>query len=115
MSDQDFILVDEEDKEKENNGGAGTDLGVFAEEVAAKMEERVGEDIEIISVTIPIVNFDTSTQAKIDELQAEIARTRVAEQKKNTAQAEKEANEVLEQSISDNLLTSKCLDIVEKI
>lgn len=101
-------------KENENNGGAGTDLGVFAEEVAAKMEERVGEDIEIISVTIPIVNFDDSTQAKIDELQAEIARTRVAEQKKSTAQAEKEANEVLEQSISDNLLTSKCLDIVEK-
>lgn len=102
-------------KEAENSeNGAVTDLGAFAEDVSAKMEERVGEDIEIISVTIPIVNFDESTQAKIDELQAEIARTRVAEQKKNTSQAEKEANEVLEQSISDNLLTSKCLDIVEK-
>lgn len=101
-------------KENENNGSAGADLGAFAQDVASKMEERVGKDIEIISVTIPIVNFDDSTQAKIDELQAEIARTRVAEQKKNTAQAEKEANEVLEQSISDNLLTSKCLDIVEK-
>lgn len=62
----------------------------------------------------PRINFDEATQTRIDELQAEIARTRVAEQRQATADAERRANEILDRSVSDNVLTSKCLDIVER-
>lgn len=97
-----------------NQNTSGADLQAMSEEVKKKLTEKISQDIDVISVNIPIIGFDDSTQNKIDELQAEIARTRVAEQKKNTANAEREANEVLERSISDNVLTSKCLDIVDR-
>ncbi|GAA1354025.1 SPFH domain-containing protein [Falsarthrobacter nasiphocae] len=92
----------------------GADLNAMAKQVEAKMKERVGDQIEVKSVTIPLINFDQSTQDRINELQSEIARTRIAEQKKATNKAEAEANKILEQSVSENTLTSKCLDIVSK-
>lgn len=100
------------DAAKTAQGGA--DLNGLAKAVEKKMKERVGDQIEIRSVTIPLINFDQSTQDRINELQSEIARTRIAEQKKSTNKAEAEANKVLEQSVTDQTLTSKCLDIVSK-
>lgn len=100
--------------EDSNNNQSETDLSSFAEQIKEEMTNRIGKDIEIISVTLPIIAFDDSTQQKIDELQSEIARTRVAEQKKATSEQEAEANEILERSISDNSLTSKCLDIIDR-
>lgn len=90
----------------------GQDLHELSLAVQEKMQEKVGTQIEIRSVTLPIINFDDATQARINELQAETAKTRVAEQKKDTSTAEAEANAVLEESITDETLTSKCLDIV---
>lgn len=90
----------------------GQDLAALSLAVQEKMQEKVGTQIEIRSVTLPIINFDEATQTRINELQAETAKTRVAEQKKQTSTAEAEANEILEQSITPETLTSKCLDIV---
>lgn len=64
--------------------------------------------------TIPIINFDKSTQSRIDELQQETARTRIAEHKKETSKAESDANKILEKSLNEETLISKCLDIVAK-
>lgn len=90
----------------------GQDLSALALAVQEKMQEKVGTQIEIRSVTLPIINFDEATQARINELQSETAKTRVAEQKKQTSNAEAEANALLEESITPETLTSKCLDIV---
>lgn len=90
----------------------GQDLAVLAEEIKEKMSEKVGDQIDVRSVTLPIINFDESTQTRINELQAETAKTRVAQQKKETSTAEAEANRILDESITDETLTSKCLDIV---
>lgn len=100
------------DDSKNNNGAA--DLDLLAKQVRDSLIKKVGSDIDVKSVTLPIISFDEATQNKIDELQSEIARTRVAEQKQETADAERKANEILERSISDNVLTSKCLDIVDR-
>ena len=100
--------------DKANASNAGIDLDKMGQDVRKRLEDKIGADVKVISVTIPIIKFDDSTQGKIDELQAEIARTRVAEQKKQTADAERQANEILDRSVSDNVLTSKCLDIVER-
>lgn len=100
-------------EDADNASGAG-DLNSLSTQVRESLERKVGADIEVKSVTIPIINFDESTQTRIDELQAEIARTRVAEQRQDTAEAERRANEILDRSVSDNVLTSKCLDIVER-
>lgn len=95
-----------------NEAEGGQDLAALAEDVKKRMQERVGTQIEVRSVTLPIINFDDATQGRINELQAESARTRVAEQRKETSAAEAEANKVLEESITPETLTSKCLDIV---
>lgn len=96
--------------------GDSTDqkLAQLAKDTAAKMQEKVGNQIDVRSVTLPIVNFDDATQARIDELQTEFARTRIAEQKKNTSRAEAQANRELTESINPNVLTDKCLNIVRE-
>ncbi|MGP9782405.1 SPFH domain-containing protein [Glutamicibacter sp. AOP12-B1-11] len=90
----------------------GQDLEGLAKSVRTKMQEKVGTQIDIRSVTLPIINFDEPTQNRINELQAETAKTRIAEQRKQTSAAEAEANKILERSITPETLTSKCLDIV---
>lgn len=92
----------------------GKDLAALSQAVQEEMQDRVGNQIEVRSVTLPLVNFDEATQARVNELQAESAKTRVAEQKKQTSTAEAEANKILEQSVTDETLTSKCLDIVRE-
>jgi regulator of protease activity HflC (stomatin/prohibitin superfamily) len=92
----------------------GADLEALAAKVEDKMTEKVGHQIKVRSVTLPLINFDKSTQSRINDLQAEAARTRVAEQKKSTNKAEAQANALIEKSISEGTLTSKCLDIVKE-
>jgi len=90
----------------------GQDLEGLAKSVQEKMQAKVKTQIEIRSVTLPIINFDEPTQNRINELQSEAAKTRVAEQRKQTSTAEAEANKILERSLTQETLTSKCLDIV---
>lgn len=90
----------------------GQDLEGLAKSVQEKMQAKVKTQIEIRSVTLPIINFDEPTQNRINELQAETAKTRVAQQRKQTSEAEAEANKILERSLTPETLTSKCLDIV---
>ena len=88
------------------------DLDEFGEQVTLRLQERIGDQIEVINVIIPLVRFDDSTQSRINAYQAEIGNTRVAEQKQQTAEAEAKANQMLAQSVSNdpNVLVSKCLD-----
>lgn len=95
--------------------GAGDntqDLANIADDVKTAMEDKAGDTITVRSVTIPIINYDESTQKRINELQTETAKTRIAEQKQDTARAESEANRVLTDSLDSDVLTSKCLDII---
>lgn len=106
------VMAEYDPLNPENAAEGGQDLAGLAKKVEAKMQEKVGTQIEVRSVTLPIVNFDDATQSRINELQTETARTRVAEQKKSTSTAEAEANRILVESITPETLTSKCLDIV---
>ncbi|MFG1931374.1 SPFH domain-containing protein [Mycobacterium sp. NPDC048908] len=73
---------------------------------------KMGGQIEIINVIVPLVNYDEATQSRINALNVEKANTRVAEQRAKTAAAEAKANEILAASVSNdpNVLVSKCLD-----
>lgn len=97
-----------------SDADSATSLSGIAKKAEEEMKTLVGEQVEIISVTIPVINFDESTQQRIDSYQAEVAKTRNAEQAKKTAEQEAEANRILNESISDNLNVSKCLDIARE-
>ena len=94
------------------NGGA--DLAGIQEDVLKRLQEKTAGQVDVISVTLPVISFDDATQARIDSLQEEVAKTRKAEQSKKTAEQEAQAAQILEESVTDEYLTNKCLEIVEK-
>lgn len=96
---------------------AGVDLNAFSQLVQDALSKRVGDDVEVKSVILPIVRFDQQTQEKINAYQAEVANTRIAEQREATAKAQAQANKNLAGSVSrdPNVLVSKCLDTLEEM
>jgi len=95
---------------------AGPSLEELSKRTHDTLVDRVGEQIEILSVFIPIVHHDKQTQTKINQYQAAKADTRIAGQRVQTAIKEAEANKALTATISrePNVLVSKCLDMVAK-
>jgi len=94
----------------ENSEGAN--VQALGDQVAEKLRTKVGGQIEIINVIVPLVNYDQATQDRINALNVEKANTRIAEQRAKTAQAEARANGILAASVTNdpNVLVSKCLD-----
>ncbi len=90
----------------------GANVQALGDQVADKLRAKVGEQIEILNVIVPLVNYDEATQDRINALNVEKANTRIAEQRAKTAAAEARANEILAGSVSNdpNVLVSKCLD-----
>jgi regulator of protease activity HflC (stomatin/prohibitin superfamily) len=84
-------------------------------DVLHQMQQEIGTYIDVQSVIIPLLNFDASTQDRINQLQQQVALTRVAQQAKLTAEAQAAANRALAASVSKdpNVLTAKCLDILQ--
>jgi regulator of protease activity HflC (stomatin/prohibitin superfamily) len=84
--------------------------------VATDLSKIIGEQIDVQSVIIPLVNFDDSTQGKINAFQAAQADTRIAAQNVLTADQNAKAANAVRQALKDNpgYLTSKCLDIIAK-
>lgn len=93
----------------------GIDLNSFADDIKKDMQKRMGGAVEVRSVALPIINYDADTQRKIDQLQTEVANTRAAEQSKNTAREIAEANEILRRSLSDEVLSQRCIEAAEKV
>lgn len=85
---------------------------VLSASVTKLLQAEIGDDIDVKNVIVPIVHFDDQTQGRINALQAEVANTRIAKQKQQTADAEAEANRKLASSVSKdpNVLVSKCFD-----
>ena len=90
----------------------GANVQALGDKVAEKLRAKVGGQIEILNVIVPLVNYDDATQERINALNVEKANTRIAEQRAKTAAAEAKANEILAASVSNdpNVLVSKCLD-----
>jgi regulator of protease activity HflC (stomatin/prohibitin superfamily) len=100
----------------DDNGNATTPpLADLSAEVTTAMQRQIGSQIDVLSVIIPVVNFDNNTQGKVNALLAQVAQTRIAQQGIKTSQAQAQANKVLAGSVSKdpNVLVSKCLDLVE--
>jgi len=96
---------------------ANPNLNEFSRDVAERLREQVGDQIEIENVIIPLIHFDKPTQNKINLYQAEVANTRIATQREQTAIAQARANERLSKSVSKdpNVLVSQCLDTLNEM
>lgn len=88
----------------------------LASDVRDALRKQVGADIIIEQVIIPVIRFDKATQQRIDQFNTEVANTRVAEQRQQTARADAEANRIISDSVKNdpNVITSRCVDAAIK-
>lgn len=100
-----------------NGASTAPSLDELSDAVTTRLRDKVGNQVEVLSVIIPLVSFDRTTQDKINDYQAELANTRIARQKQQTADAQAEANRKLSSSVSKdpNVLVSKCFDILAEM
>ncbi len=91
-------------------------FSMIAGEVVDDMNAQAGGIIKVLSISIPVVRFDTPTQAKIASIQQQIAATKIAQQAEQTAIAQAAANRALATSVNNSpgVLQAKCLDIVSE-
>jgi regulator of protease activity HflC (stomatin/prohibitin superfamily) len=84
--------------------------------VQRELTDQVGEWIDVSKIFIPIFNFDGETQKRLNQLQLQVAQTRIAQQAEQTAAAQAAANRTLAASVSrdPNVLVSRCLDILNE-
>lgn len=104
-------------KSAAGSGEKQPSLSELGNEVTEDLRERIGEDVEVLNVIIPLVRFDSETQGRINAYQAEIANTRIAEQRERTAMKTAAANRALSGSVSNdpNVLVAKCFDVLENM
>jgi regulator of protease activity HflC (stomatin/prohibitin superfamily) len=90
------------------------ELSVLSAQAQAQMVAAVGSEVEILDVQVTVLNYDEATQKKINDLQGQVAQTRIAEQAVKTAEQQASANKQLAESVSKdpNVLVSKCFDHV---
>lgn len=93
-------------------------LTQIAKAVNVQMAQEIGGkngSIEVLSTIIPLITFDPETQGRINQLQQQVALTRVARQSQRTAEAQALANKKLAASVSNapNVLVSHCYSILE--
>lgn len=76
------------------------------------LRQKVGDQIEILDVSVPVIDFDDATEGKINQLNAERAATAVAKQAQKTADAQAEANRKLASSVSNdpNVVVANCIN-----
>jgi regulator of protease activity HflC (stomatin/prohibitin superfamily) len=100
-----------------NGASTAPSLDELSDEVTTRLRDKVGNQVEVLSVIIPLVSFDKTTQDKINDYQAELANTRIARQKQQTADAQAEANRKLSGSVSNdpNVLVSRCFDVLAEM
>lgn len=95
-------------------GNGNPSLSEIAGRITVQMRKEVGGQIDVLNTLIPIIHFDDATQKRINQLQQQIALTRIAEQEIKTNDARSRANNALAKSVATtpNVLVSTCLDIL---
>lgn len=103
--------VTDKSKQIESNG----DLAAKAKPV---LVSGVGSGIKIVSLTIPLVHYDKDTENRLKQYQQAMADTRIASQKKLTADETKQANDKLASSASvkdPGVQYQNCIDLMREL
>ncbi|HWU23532.1 MAG TPA: SPFH domain-containing protein [Nocardioides sp.] len=89
----------------------------LADQVTASMASRVkdadGTSMVIVDgITVAGVQYSEATEARINSIVAQAAKTQQAIQSEKTARAQAKANEILQRSLKNNpyVLVSRCMD-----
>lgn len=93
------------------DGKLNVPLGPYMTAAATKISEKIGLDIEVLSVAITRVNYDQKTQAQIDQYQAAILKGRVLEKE--------QANALLAKTVSETNAKvdkqTRCMELAKEL
>ena len=94
--------------------GETPDYKALAKGVQDRLENETEGLVKVRSVTVSLIKLDKRSQKHLDDYVAQVAKTRVANEAKETATAQAAANRELASSIAKdpNVLVNKCLDTV---
>lgn len=96
-----------------DNSGSAPSMQTFARMISSQMRSEIGgEGIDVLSVIMYPLTFAPSTQEKLNQLQTQVADTRVAEQTIQTNKAQATANAELTKDTSSQSLQQQCLNIM---
>jgi regulator of protease activity HflC (stomatin/prohibitin superfamily) len=98
-----------------NSAVSNSQFSTFGPKVLAAMRHDIGGRISVISVLMPLAHYDSSTQARLNTIQAQYAETAIAKQQVITNEAVAAANQKLAASVSHdpNVLVAQCLQITQ--
>jgi hypothetical protein len=91
-------------------------LSAVSAAVQKDMTKELGNQIEVLSVLVPIMHFDQATQDRLNKLQQQEAQTRIAIAAQQTNAAQAVANNDLTQNVdlSPAALESRCLSLLQE-
>jgi regulator of protease activity HflC (stomatin/prohibitin superfamily) len=88
-------------------------FSTFGPVVLKRMREDIGGWIDVTSVYMPILHYDTTTQGRLNAIQQQYAATAIATEQLKTNQAQSAANAAISRNLSGSTLYYDCLQIVE--
>jgi regulator of protease activity HflC (stomatin/prohibitin superfamily) len=84
----------------------------LADQVQALLGDKVGADIQVITLVIQPLQYSGTVQERINSVLAQVAKTDVAKQSDLTAQAQAQANKDIQKSLAGNplALVQQCMN-----
>jgi regulator of protease activity HflC (stomatin/prohibitin superfamily) len=91
-------------------GQVGFDGAALGKSVEDELRRTIGNDVRIISVSVPLVHHDAKTEENIKQFQDVIAQSRILDQKKSNAEKEKLVSDLQRAFLTPEYLQNKCIE-----
>lgn len=91
-------------------GQVGFDGAKLSEDLKKQLVTYMGTDIEVVTVSVPLVHHDKKTEQNIQQFQDVVAQSRILDQQKANAAKEKEVSDLQRQFLTDEFLKNKCIE-----
>jgi regulator of protease activity HflC (stomatin/prohibitin superfamily) len=91
-------------------GAVGFDGSKLADQVKTELISRLGNDIKILTVVVPLVHHDGQTEANIRQFQDVVAQSRILNQQKANADLEKQVAATQQSYLTKEFLENKCIE-----
>lgn len=96
-------------------GAVGFDGSQLSDKVKTELINKLGNDIKILTVVLPLVHHDAKTEDNIKAFQDVVAQSRILAQKKSNADLEKAVADEQALYLTPEFLKNKCLELSEKM
>lgn len=91
-------------------GAVNFDGSKLGSDVKARLIANIGSDIQILTVSVPLVHHDPQTEGNIKQFQDVVAQSRILDQQKANADKEKTLAQTQSSYLTPSFLQNKCIE-----